>query len=389
MRPKKPSFGKTRRLPEPLSSANWALVAAVLHPPAGLSRDELRNRPEVALLREVVDGEIRRGTLTKVKIYNLSGLTVFSTAEAQIGEDYSNIREINSVLGGETITRVKHPKPGSGGGSEHSVSSIESYVPLRDPEDGSIRGVYEIYANITPFLQRLHSVEDRMLYGILGIGAVYALLVLLFWRMGRESQLTRDFLDAVFENHPDMLLAKNARDLRYVRVNKATRQSLGEAGGILGKRDHECFSPAQAAFFSAMDREVLDSRQPLDLQAAAIETKDQGARTLRLRKVPIGFTSGEPRLILAIAEDITEQQRAARALEASEERYRKVVDHAGDGLFLHRLDGRFVDVNEHACESLGYTREELLRLSVRDVEVEFKPGIIPENWGLKTGEARR
>ena len=216
-------FRENEEVASALSSANWELVDAVLHPPAGLSRDELRNRPEVALLHEVVDVQIRSGVLTKVKVYNPSGLTVFSTAEAQIGEDYSNIREINAVLAGETITRIKHPKPGSGGESERSVASIESYVPLRDPEDGSIRGVYEIYANITPFLQRLHSIEDRMLYGILAIGVVYALLVLLFRRMGRESQLTQDFLDAVFENHPDMLLAKDARDLRYVRVNKAGR----------------------------------------------------------------------------------------------------------------------------------------------------------------------
>lgn len=64
--------------------------------------------------------------------------------------------------------------------------------------------------------------------------------------------------------------------------------------------------------------------------------------------------------------DITEQVRAERELRANEIRYRTIVDHAADAIMLRTDDGKLVDVNQYACESLGYTREELLGMTPRD-----------------------
>lgn len=45
-------------------------------------------------------------------------------------------------------------------------------------------------------------------------------------------------------------------------------------------------------------------------------------------------------------------------------------------LFRHGSDGRFVYVNPKACESLGYSLEELLNLSVHDID----PTVTPDSW---------
>jgi len=58
-------------------------------------------------------------------------------------------------------------------------------------------------------------------------------------------------------------------------------------------------------------------------------------------------------------------------LSQSEQRFRRLVENAGDAFFLHDMQGRFLDVNRRACESLGYTREELLSMGVADVELMF------------------
>lgn len=58
-------------------------------------------------------------------------------------------------------------------------------------------------------------------------------------------------------------------------------------------------------------------------------------------------------------------------LRASEERLRTVVEQAGDALFLIEPSGKFVEVNQRACDALGYTREELLGLSVPDINPVF------------------
>lgn len=70
---------------------------------------------------------------------------------------------------------------------------------------------------------------------------------------------------------------------------------------------------------------------------------------------------------LAEARIRRERHTALAALEASEERYRRLVDYATDAIFLHDLDGRIIDANEHACSSLGYTRIDLLQKNMDDL----------------------
>jgi PAS domain S-box-containing protein len=59
--------------------------------------------------------------------------------------------------------------------------------------------------------------------------------------------------------------------------------------------------------------------------------------------------------------DVTERKRADDELRASEVRFRTFVDFAADAFMLHRgEDGTVLDVNQQACDSLGYAREELI-----------------------------
>ena len=72
--------------------------------------------------------------------------------------------------------------------------------------------------------------------------------------------------------------------------------------------------------------------------------------------------------------DRVEQQKRELARQAGEARYRSFSDHTTDGLFIHDGEGRLVDVNRRACESLGYTREELIGIK----PFTFDPDVTPE-----------
>ena len=83
------------------------------------------------------------------------------------------------------------------------------------------------------------------------------------------------------------------------------------------------------------------------------------------------------------------RQRTHAALVKSEERYRNLTDQAADSFFVHDERGKFVEVNRRACESLGYTREELLKMSLTDVEQEFDQAAVDKVLRqLKAGQAR-
>jgi PAS domain S-box-containing protein len=81
------------------------------------------------------------------------------------------------------------------------------------------------------------------------------------------------------------------------------------------------------------------------------------------------FRQGAKLFYLALARDITERKNAEEELRASEARFRTFVDHATDAFFLLDAQLRVVDVNHQACDSLGYSREELIGMHPRAFDV--------------------
>jgi PAS domain S-box-containing protein len=76
---------------------------------------------------------------------------------------------------------------------------------------------------------------------------------------------------------------------------------------------------------------------------------------------PILNDAGEVVELVGTSVDITDRKRAEDALRESETRFRTFVDHAADAFFMLDVEqGIIIDVNRPACESLGYTREELI-----------------------------
>ncbi|MDD5361424.1 MAG: PAS domain S-box protein [Ignavibacteria bacterium] len=63
-----------------------------------------------------------------------------------------------------------------------------------------------------------------------------------------------------------------------------------------------------------------------------------------------------------------------------ENKYHAFIEQAADALLVHDFQGRFVEVNRRACDILGYTREELLNMSVTDVEQDFNLKSAQAEW---------
>ena len=79
--------------------------------------------------------------------------------------------------------------------------------------------------------------------------------------------------------------------------------------------------------------------------------------------------------------DITERKQAEEALRQSEEKYRLLFENTNDAIYLHEVSPvgprKIFAANEAACRMLGYTREELFRMTIADIDVPEHTKNIP------------
>ena len=130
-------------------------------------------------------------------------------------------------------------------------------------------------------------------------------------RQEEEIRKTTVLLDLIIENIPDMLFLKTAKDLQFVRINRAGENLIGYSkADLLGKTAFDFFPKEQANFFSENDRAALCGKTVVDIPKEALQTRNGGERILHTKKVPLLDASGKPEYLLGISEDITERNRA-------------------------------------------------------------------------------
>lgn len=131
-----------------------------------------------------------------------------------------------------------------------------------------------------------------------------------------ERKRAEVFLDSIVENIPNMIFVKEAKELRFVRFNKAGEVLLGYSReDLLGKNDHDFFPKEQADSFIAKDRQVLGAGYLVDIPEEPVQTRRRGARILHTQKIPLYDGEGNPIYLLGISEDITERKQVEEELK--------------------------------------------------------------------------
>lgn len=189
----------------------------------------------------------------------------------------------------------------------------------------------------------------------------------------KELQKTHAFLNSVLENIPQAVYVKDARDLRYILLNKGTECILGwTRSRVLGKMDTEIFSLPQAEKLMAEDREVLKQRKMLEFPEQSFDRPDEHTRYLLKKKVPVFDSEGQPRYVLGIAEDITNRKISESALRE----LKQVFDHAEQGISRMDSHGNFTVVNTSFAALHGFNPEDLKGRSWRLLVAEDDQGAV-------------
>ena len=130
---------------------------------------------------------------------------------------------------------------------------------------------------------------------------------------------SRSFLDSIVENIPNMIFVKDAKELRFVRFNRAGEELLGQPrASLIGKNDYDFFPREEAEWFIKKDRTVLEASGVTDIPEETIHTAN-GVLVLHTKKIPIFDEAGKPQYLLGISEDITERKRAEAEIQRAKE----------------------------------------------------------------------
>ena len=171
-------------------------------------------------------------------------------------------------------------------------------------------------------------------------------------------------LQILFDLIPAMLFFKDTEN-NFVRVN----QRLADASGKLvsemeGKSVYELF-PDEAAGYYADDLEVIRSGLPKLGIIEKLQSKEGVELWVETNKVPVRDKDGKVIGIIALTQDMTERKRTEEALAL----FRALVDRSPDGIeVIDPETRRFLDMNETGWRRLGYSREEILALTVSEID---------------------
>jgi PAS domain S-box-containing protein len=188
-------------------------------------------------------------------------------------------------------------------------------------------------------------------------------------RKRAEEALTRSEsrLRTIIETEPECVKVLGM-DGSLLEMNPAGLSML-EAGSleqVRGKPVYEYIAPEHRADFVALTKKVLRGGSGM-LEFELVGLK--GTRSwLETHAVPLRDAQGEISGLLGITRDITERRRAEEALRQSEWLYRTVIEQARENIFLVDVQTRrIVEFNPAFRAALGYSREELHRMTLYDV----------------------
>jgi PAS domain S-box-containing protein len=132
---------------------------------------------------------------------------------------------------------------------------------------------------------------------------------------GEELERSQNFLNSVIENIPNMIFVKEAKELKFVKFNKAGEELLGYSReDLIGKNDYDFFPKKEADFFTQKDKTVLKSGKLFEIEEELITTKQKGQRVLETKKIPLFDSKGVPEYLIGISNDITDRKKMQETL---------------------------------------------------------------------------
>jgi diguanylate cyclase (GGDEF)-like protein len=145
----------------------WPGYADFVERSRWLAPATLRQRIEVAALRADVAAQLEGLSVVKLKLFNLDGVTVFSTEPEDIGKQKIAHQAFERARAGGVASDIglrDHIKAPGGDLQDRHV--VYSYVPIRHRDTAEVMAVLELYSDVTALMQEIESTQWQLALGV-------------------------------------------------------------------------------------------------------------------------------------------------------------------------------------------------------------------------------
>jgi PAS domain S-box-containing protein len=164
-----------------------------------------------------------------------------------------------------------------------------------------------------------------------------------------------------------------------IDLSEESRQVLGwdpDKPPRFGEMDH-LFSPEGLSTLRAAIRTAIQEGAPYDVEVR-LATQTGPPRWVRAVGSAIEDENGEVVKLAGALQDITERKTAEQALTRSLAEKQRILETTLDGYMLHDVNGTIVEVNPAYCQMVGYDRDALIGMDIRDLDVGFTSEVLDQ-----------
>jgi PAS domain S-box-containing protein len=184
-------------------------------------------------------------------------------------------------------------------------------------------------------------------------------------RTEQKLEQTQKYSRSLIDSSLDMICASD-KDGNITEFNLAAQRTFGySAEEVIGKN--------VSILYAIPDERVRVNEEIIKTKGSfageILNVKKNGEKfTAYLSASVLVNEQGEVIGAMGVSRDITALKKAERELRLSEEKYRAIYNQAYIGIARVGLrNGEFIEVNERLCDILGYSREELLKMTTWDI----------------------